>query len=72
MYRAVPEQFLRALQQATNAITEYLTVKRPMGIDGELQRFYFDSLHFTRICELFDEHSVFDVTADVKCKKASG
>ena len=71
VYSAVPDSFLAALQQAINAITEYLT-ENPDGIDGELQRFYFDSLRFTRICETFDEHSLFDVTADVKNKKASG
>ena len=71
VYSAVPDSFLAALQRAINAITEYLT-ENPDGVDEELQRFYFDSLRFTRICETFDEHSLFDVTADVKDKKASG
>jgi DNA excision repair protein ERCC-2 len=62
VYPAVPEKFLRALQQVTNAITEYSMVENAGGLDGELQRFYFDALHFARICELFDVHSVFDIT----------
>ncbi len=68
---AVPDSFLAALRQAINAITKYLT-ENPNGIDGELPRFYFDSLRFTGICETFDEHSLFDVTANVRNKKASG
>lgn len=62
---AVPEKFLVALQQAVTVITDY-SAENPESINGELQRFYFDSLHFTRMSELFDEHSLFDVTLDMK------
>jgi DNA excision repair protein ERCC-2 len=73
VYATVPEKFLMALQQAITAITDY-SAENPegfgaAGVSGELQRFYFDSLHFVRICELFDEHSLFDVTLDLKDEK---
>ena len=61
VYPAAPGKFLTALQQAIFAITDYFTAN-PNGIDGELQRFYFDALHFSRMSELFDQHSLFDVT----------
>ncbi|MFP4902570.1 ATP-dependent DNA helicase, partial [Paraburkholderia sp. BR14261] len=37
-------------------------LKRALVRDPELERFYFDALHFTRIAERFDTHSLFDVT----------
>lgn len=54
------------MEQAITAITDYLA-ENPTGIDGEgeLRRFYFDALHFSRVSELFDGHSLFDVTKDV-------
>ena len=61
-FNALPDKFMTALQQVTNAITDYLT-ENPTGIDGELHRFYFDALHFSRVGELFDDkHFVFDIT----------
>lgn len=73
VYPTVPEKFLIALQQAVTAMTDY-SAKNPDdfgagGVEGELQRFYFDSLHFLRICELFDEHSLFDVTLAIEDEK---
>ncbi|WP_256210134.1 ATP-dependent DNA helicase [Nitrosospira briensis] len=61
VYSALPAKFLTELQQAITAITDYLT-NNPTGINRELQRFYFDALHFCRVSELFDEHSLFDIT----------
>lgn len=61
VYPAVSDKFLMALQQAIFAITGYLT-ENPNGISEELQRFYFDALHFSRMGELFDRHSLFDLT----------
>jgi DNA excision repair protein ERCC-2 len=61
VYPAPPVKFLAALQQAIFVITDYLTAN-PNGINGELQRFYFSALHFFRMTELFDQHSLFDVT----------
>jgi DNA excision repair protein ERCC-2 len=60
VHEALPEKFLTALQQATGAITDYLT-ESPAGGDARLQQFYFDALHFSRVAELFDTHSLFDI-----------
>jgi DNA excision repair protein ERCC-2 len=57
----VPEGFTFALQQATHAITEHL-VEHPTLVDGALQEFYFEALHFTRLAESFGEHSLFDIS----------
>lgn len=66
VHAALPDKFITALDQAITAITDYLA-ENPTRINGEgkLQRFYFDALHFSRVSELFDEHSLFDVTKDV-------
>jgi DNA excision repair protein ERCC-2 len=58
---AVPEAFNTALQKASAAITEHLA-EHPTEVNAELQRFYFDALHFSRVLELFDANSLFDVT----------
>ncbi|HEX3141408.1 MAG TPA: ATP-dependent DNA helicase, partial [Rhizobacter sp.] len=58
---AVPEAFSSALQKATAAITEHLA-EHPTEVHPALQRFYFDVLHFSRVLELFDAHSLFDVS----------
>jgi DNA excision repair protein ERCC-2 len=63
VYAAIPEKFLSALQQAVSAITDYMT-ENPTAVDANLQRFYFDALHFSRVAELFGEHSLFDITKD--------
>jgi DNA excision repair protein ERCC-2 len=63
VYAAIPEKFLSALQQAASAITDYMT-ENPTAVDDNLQRFYFDALHFSRVAELFGEHSLFDITKD--------
>jgi DNA excision repair protein ERCC-2 len=60
-YALIPGKFLNALQQATSAITDYLT-EHPTSIDPGLQRFYFDALHFSRMAEAFGDHSLFDIT----------
>jgi DNA excision repair protein ERCC-2 len=60
---ALPEKFFSALQQATSTITDYMT-ENPTAVDTGLQGFYFDALHFSRVAELFDEHSLFDITKD--------
>ncbi|MET0335590.1 MAG: ATP-dependent DNA helicase [Rhizobacter sp.] len=61
VYPAVPEAFSQALQKATSAITDHFT-EHPTEVDAELQRFYFDALHFSRVLELADENWLFDVT----------
>lgn len=60
VYPGLPHKFLEALQQAISAITDYLT-EYPALSNQDLLRFYFDALHFSRLSELFAEHSMFDV-----------
>nr|WP_269061423.1 helicase C-terminal domain-containing protein [Stutzerimonas kunmingensis] len=57
----LPLKLLGALQQVVSAVTDYLG-EQPGGLDAELQRAYFDAMHFCRIAELFGEHSLFDIS----------
>ncbi len=64
VYRVHPElpaPFLKTLGQALTQITDFL-LANPTRMDGELQDFYFEALHFSRMAEAFGEHSLFDVT----------
>lgn len=56
----LPESFLSALQQASTAITDLLA-EQPGVLDGETQDFYFEALHFLRLAEHFDTHSLCDL-----------
>jgi DNA excision repair protein ERCC-2 len=58
---APSEKLLTALQGATASITDFIS-ENPAPMDPALQRFYFDAMHFTRLAELFGEHSLFDAT----------
>ncbi|SHF34135.1 Rad3-related DNA helicase [Modicisalibacter ilicicola DSM 19980] len=58
---SLPTKLLGALHNAVAAITDYLT-EQPAGLDAALQTFYFEAMHFCRVAELFDEHSLFDMT----------
>ncbi|CAM5517339.1 ATP-dependent DNA helicase [Eoetvoesiella caeni] len=60
-YDSVPAKFTAALQRAVAAVIEFQT-ENPTHVDSLLQRFYFDALHFLHIAELFDSHSLFDIT----------
>jgi len=57
----LPLKLLGALQQAVSAVTDYLG-EQPGRLDAELQRAYFDAMHFCRIAEQFGEHSLFDIS----------
>ncbi|MHB0776190.1 ATP-dependent DNA helicase [Halomonas sp. WWR20] len=57
----LPNKLLLALQNAVAAVTDYLA-EQPAALDGALQAFYFEAMHFCRIAELFGEHSLFDMT----------
>lgn len=61
---APPTKLLNALQNAIAGITDYLT-EQPFGLDSALQTFYFEAMHFCRVAELFDEHSLFDMTVKI-------
>ncbi|WP_198358677.1 ATP-dependent DNA helicase [Noviherbaspirillum autotrophicum] len=62
-YPEIPPKFAGALQQAISAITDFLA-ENPTYFDSGLQRFYFDALHFSRLIESFDAHSLFDVAKE--------
>jgi DNA excision repair protein ERCC-2 len=49
-----------ALQQAASALTDHLA-EQPLP-DAALLNFSFDLLHFNRLLDAFDDHSLFDVT----------
>ena len=57
----LPIEFLKALQQGVIAITDFL-VANPTRVDADLQAFYFEALHFSRMAESFGGHSMFDIT----------
>ncbi|WP_241673112.1 ATP-dependent DNA helicase [Lacisediminimonas profundi] len=59
--RNLPDKLLLALQQAVSVITDLLG-EQPAALGAELQRFYFDAMHFTRVADFFDDHSLFDVS----------
>ncbi|WP_321946907.1 ATP-dependent DNA helicase [Paraburkholderia sp. J10-1] len=57
----LPEGLVAALGEVIGAIGDQLA-EPALVRDPELERFYFDALHFTRIAERFDTHSLFDIT----------
>lgn len=57
----LPVNFLKALQQAITIITDFL-VANPTRVDVDLQTFYFEALHFSRMADAFGAHSMFDIT----------
>ncbi len=61
VYAEINSKFLFALQQASTDIADFIA-DNPEGVHEDLQRFYFDALHFTRLAECFGEHSLFDIT----------
>ncbi|MDI6528670.1 ATP-dependent DNA helicase [Pseudomonas otitidis] len=62
-YDEPPQKLLGALQNAVTAITDHLAEQPGAPLDPALMTFYFDALHFTRMAELFDTHSLFDLNA---------
>jgi DNA excision repair protein ERCC-2 len=61
VFDALPDAWLGALQHAIAAITTFFS-EHPTEVDGALQSFYLEALHFTRMAELFDTHSLCDIT----------
>ena len=57
----LPVAFLKALQQTITTITDFL-VANPTRVDGDLQAFYFEALHFSRMADAFGAHTMFDIT----------
>ena len=56
----LPEKFLLALGNACVEIGDYFN-QEPTAVVPELQSFYLDALLFSKLCESFGEHSLFDV-----------
>ena len=57
----LPVAFLKVLQQTTMALTDFF-VANPTRVDADLQAFYFEALHFSRMADAFGAHSMFDIT----------
>ncbi len=57
----LPVSLLKTLQQTLTQLTDFL-LANPTRVDGELQAFYFDALHFSRMADAFGGHSLLDVT----------
>ncbi|HEV3431605.1 MAG TPA: ATP-dependent DNA helicase [Paraburkholderia sp.] len=58
---ALPDGLVAALGDVIAAIGDHLA-EPALVRDAELERFYFDALHFVRLAERFDAQSIFDVT----------
>ncbi len=71
VHEELPVEFLKALQQTITTITDFL-VANPTRVDGELQAFYFEALHFSRMADTFAAHSMFDITLDDEAQAESG
>ena len=59
----LPVNLLKTLQQTLTTLTDFL-LANPTRVDGDLQAFYFDALHFSRMADAFGSHSLLDVTLD--------
>ena len=57
----IPEKFLLALANACADTASYFN-QHPTAVLPDLQSFYLDALLFSRLCEGFADHSLFDVS----------
>jgi len=71
VYEAIPPPLLTALQQASSAISEFLT-EHPTHVDAALQAFYFEALHFAKLAESFDAHSLCDLSKTATALSKTG
>ena len=60
---AFPAPLRTALQTLLAAMSDYLA-EHPAGDQPELLDFYFDALHFARLSDTFEAHSLFDISAE--------
>jgi DNA excision repair protein ERCC-2 len=60
-HASLPARFIAALEQAISQMTDFIA-EHPDAFAPETMRFYFDAMHFVRIAERFDSHSIFDIT----------
>ena len=61
VYAAIPPPLLTALQQASSAINDFFT-EHPTHVNAALQAFYFEALHFAKLAESFNAHSLCDLS----------
>ncbi|WP_051888999.1 ATP-dependent DNA helicase [Caballeronia sordidicola] len=61
VHAALPVRFIEALENMIGLVTEFVG-EQPAALDREMLRFYFDAMHFVRIAERFDTHTLFDTT----------
>ena len=61
VHAALPGRFIDALENMIAVVTEFVG-EQPEALDRDMLRFYFDAMHFVRIAERFDTHSLFDIT----------
>lgn len=62
VHPALPAKLLTALQQAVSAMGEHFVEQPSSGAGDPLLDFYFGALQFTRLADVFDESSLFDLT----------
>ncbi len=58
----VPGEFVTTLQGVCSDIGDHLAQHPQDAVDGPLQRWWFDALHFLRVAEAFGDHSLCDLT----------
>ena len=63
VYPTTPDLFIAALQKAVGALTDHLT-DQPAGNAAELLQFYLDAMLFCRLAEVYDSHSLFDISRE--------
>jgi DNA excision repair protein ERCC-2 len=61
VHAALPGRFIEALENMIAVVAEFVG-EQPAALDRDTLRFYFDAMHFVRIAERFDTHSLFDLT----------
>ena len=59
--KELPVSFLKSLQHTITSVTDFL-LANPTRVDADLQAFYFEALHFSRMADAFATHSIFDIT----------
>lgn len=71
VFKEVPARLRLALQQAGSALMDHLAAQA-LPTQGTLQSFFFELLHFQRMAEQLDAHSLFDITLDASPPQDGG
>ena len=59
--KELPVNLMGALSNVNAAFSEHLAAQ-PEGMPSALLSVYFDTLHFSRMCDSYAEHSLFDIS----------